>query len=78
MRILKKAKQKNFRLNKDWYTSTAIEKLASDGVIDNITFDYPIIYADKCSEIKVIYHKEYECYLTIVILHDGRELAVEI
>lgn len=87
MKVLKRAEQKNFIVNKDMYTKSNIENLMYQGFVfwfdenmstrmDNVgRFTYEKtdfrIYAENIDEIKVVYNKEFGFYETVAILYNG-------
>lgn len=69
MKVLKRAKQKNFRVNNGMYLERELQDMIDARLIDRPfenELDYRI-YADSIEEIKIIYSKEYECYFTVAI-----------
>ena len=87
MKVLKKAEQKNFQINKEMYTKTELENLMFNGFcfylddksteIYNIENDFNWeehdyrVFAHNLDEVKVIYNKEFGFYETIGILYNG-------
>lgn len=75
MKILKKAEQKNFIVNKDFYTRWELEEMLNRGTIVNLFDDYRI-YACDCKEVKVICNEGF--YTTVVITNSGEQIFVQI
>lgn len=92
MKTLKNAKQKNVILNRDYYTTQNLCDLLKerclfyfDGLeikFDEVNYfnvnDY--VYRVPLSivkELKVIYSKEYECYLTIAVFNENAHSELE-
>ena len=83
MKILKTAEQKNFIVNKDFYTDIEIWGMVRCGLFfsfdrncehksysdysDVSMSDTYRIYADYCKEVKTVYNKEYGIYENIVV-----------
>lgn len=92
MKVLKRAEQKNFIVNKDMYTENDIENLMYQGFVfwfdDNMAtrmdsvewfkYDETVfrIYAENIEEIKVVYNKEYGFYETVAILYNGDTIHI--
>ncbi|MBR3591255.1 MAG: hypothetical protein IKL46_00145 [Clostridia bacterium] len=87
MKVLKRAEQKNFIIDKDMYSKHDIENLMYQGfvfwfdenmgirmdVVEGFKYDETVfrINAVNIDEIKVVYNKEYGFYETVAILYNG-------
>ena len=94
MKILKTAEQKNFIVNKDFYTDIEIWDMVRCGLIfsfdrncehksysdysDVSMSDTYRIYADYCKEVKTVYNKEYGIYENIVVAKNGMEIHINL
>lgn len=93
MKVLKTARQKNFRINQEYYREDEIEAMLVNGIIDRPFIDsekergigccnykeqYICLYASNCKEVKVVYDKDFECYDTVAITHNNMVLHVTI
>lgn len=74
MKILKKAEQKNFKVDTWYYTKYDIEEMEKRGIIKNID-DYRIFAAD-CKEVKVICEGGY--YKTVAVTKEGVNVYIEL
>lgn len=83
MKIRKNAEQKNFIINKDFYTDHELLTMAREKIIFCIDIRYITnirqvedscfrIFADKCKEVKVVYNKTFGCYETVVITDNNQ------
>lgn len=68
MKILKKAQQKNFIVDCDYYTNREIDTMLDNGLIKRLFNDY-VVYAINCKEVKVICKDGF--YFSVVITKDG-------
>lgn len=75
MKILKRAEQKNFIVNKDFYTRWDLEELVNRGTIV-ILFDDYRIYASDCKEVKVICHEGF--YTSVAITNSGEQIFIQL
>lgn len=91
MKIRKNAEQKNFIVNKDFYTEYELLLMAREKIIfcyDEV-FDIRYItnirqvedscfriFADMCKEVKVVYNKSFGCYETVVIADNNRLIHI--
>lgn len=81
MKVLRRAEQKNFRVDVDFYTEKEIEIMLALHFIDkpfadydrDIDRDYTCVYACDCSKIEVVYDNDYGCYKNVVTLKDSGE-----
>ena len=94
MKILKTAEQKNFIVNKDFYTDIEIWDMLRCGLIfsfgrncehksysnyyDVSMSDTYRIYADYCKEVKTVYNKECGIYENIVVTKNGMEIHINL
>lgn len=94
MKILKTAEQKNFIVDKDFYTDIEIWDMVRCGLIfsfdgncehksynnfhDVSMSDIYRIYADYCDEVKVIYNKEYGIYENIAVAKNGMKIHINL
>lgn len=91
MEIRKNAEQKNFIVNKDYYTEVELLKMAREKIIFclNEVFDVSYItnirqvegscfriFADMCKEVKVVYNKSFGCYDTVVITNNDQLIHI--
>lgn len=91
MKIRKNAEQKNFIINKDYYTEGELVSMAREKIIFcfdelyNIRFitnNHQVegccfrIFADLCKEIKVVYNKTFGCYETVVITNNDQLIHI--
>lgn len=82
MKILKKAEQKNFLVNRAYYTDNELENLFNNGYLFFITVDDSDnkdyrISQQHIKEIKVILD-EYGFYTNVAVLNIGTEIYVEL
>lgn len=77
MKILKRAKQKYFKVAERMYLTRELHDMIDARLIDQpFEFDYRV-YANKVKEVKVIYSKEYECYMTVAVpVNDSHDLRI--
>lgn len=94
MKILKRAEQKNFVVDRWAYSYSTLLDLVKQGVIFSFDENYKHkhyesewdfdandvfrIYAINCTELKIIYNKEIGCYQTVVITKAGEQIVVNI
>lgn len=91
MKIRKNAVQKNFIINKDFYTEHELLSMSQQKIIFcldefyNVRFITNIkqvedscfrIFADMCKEVKVMYNINSGCYQTVVITNDNQIIYV--
>lgn len=91
MKIRKNAEQKNFIINKDYYTDHELLTMAREKIIfcfdeffdiRYITNIYQVegncfrIFADMCKEVKVVYDKSSGCYVTAVITNNDQLIHI--
>ena len=91
MKIRKNAEQKNFIVNKDYYTDYELLLMAREKLIFCIDEVFDIryitnirqvegscfrIFADMCKEVKVVYDKSSGCYDTVVITNNDQMIYV--
>ena len=91
MKIRKNAVQKNFIVNKDFYTEHELLSMSQQKIIFcldefyNIRFITNIrqvedscfrIFADMCKEVKVVYDKTSGCYETVVITENDQLIYI--
>lgn len=91
MKIRKNAEQKNFVVNKDFYTEYELLTMAREKIIFCLDEVYDIryitnirqvegscfrIFADMCKEVKVVYDKTYGCYETAVITNNDQLIYI--
>ena len=79
MKILKKAEQKNFRVDMCFYRDYELERLKEQGEISSSLFygekNY-LVYTSNCKEVKVICYNGY--YTNVVVTNSGTEIFIEI
>lgn len=94
MKILKRARQKNFVVDRGAYNYSTLLDLVKRGVIFSFDENYEHkhyecewdfnaddvfrIYAINCTELKIIYNKEIDCYQTVAITKTGEQIVVNI
>lgn len=91
MKIRKNAEQKNFIVNKDFYTEHELVEMAREKTIFCIDEQFDVIYitnirqvedccfrifADMCKEVKVVYDKTLGCYKTVVITDNDKIINI--
>lgn len=91
MKIRKNAKQKNFIVNKDYYTENELLLMSQQKIIFCFDEFYDIryltnihqvegncfrIFADMCKEVKVVYNKSFDCYETVVITDNDQLIHI--
>lgn len=91
MKIRKTAEQKNFIVNKDYYTDIELLSMARKKIIFCIDEVFDIryitnikqvedscfrIFADICKEVKVVYDNESGCYKTVVITNNDQMINI--
>lgn len=91
MKIRKNAEQKNFIVNKDYYTEDELLLMARKKIIFCIDEVFDIryitnirqvegscfrIFADMCKEVKVVYNKTFGCYETVVITDNDQLIHI--
>lgn len=91
MKIRKKAEQKNFVVDKDFYTEDELLLMSRQKIIFcldelfNIRFVTNIyqvegccfrIFADMCKEVKVVYDKDFGLYSTVVVTNNDQLIHV--
>ena len=74
MKILKKAEQKNFKVDTYYYTKYDIEEMEKRGIIKNID-DYRI-FAANCKEVKVICHEGF--YTSVAITNSDEQIFIQL
>ncbi len=75
MKILKKAEQKNFIVDDNYYTKYELDNMISQGLIVYM-FEAYRIYAENCTDVKVICDDGY--YNTVVITKTGKTIHIEL
>ena len=59
------------------FTSRSFEQIIDYEYINIMSDDYTVrIFASDCEEVKVIYIKEYENYINVVVTKDGKTIPV--
>ena len=59
------------------FTSRSFERIADYEYINIMSDDYTIrIFTSDCEEVKVIYSKEADCYITVVVTKDDKTIPV--
>lgn len=91
MKIRKSAKQKNFIINKDFYTEDELLLMAREKTIFCLDELYDIryitniyqvkgccfrIFADMCKEVKVVYNKTSGYYDTVVVTENDQLIHI--
>lgn len=91
MKIRKDAEQKNFIVDKDYYTENELLLMARQKIIFCFDEFYDIryitnisqvegscfrIFADICKEVKVVYDKNSGCYETVVITENDQLIHI--
>lgn len=83
MKILKRARQKNFTLNTEYYTKREIEQMYDEGKIFNckkINIDddeTPRVSTSNISEVKIVLN-EYGYYIPVAISKTGETIYIEL
>ena len=86
MKIRKTAEQKNFQVDTTFYTERELREFEEEHLITDLHKVYPdcvfeehfVVFADDCTDIKVIYIDTIGSYATVVDTKDGTTIAVEI
>lgn len=91
MKIRKNAEQKNFIVDKDFYTENELLSMSQQKIIFCLNEFYNIryitnirqvedscfrIFADECKEVKVVYNYSFGCYQTVVITNNNQIIYV--
>lgn len=91
MKIIKNAEQKNFIVDKDYYSDQELLLMARKKIIFSIDELYDIryitdirqvedccfrIFADMCKEVKVVYDNSFGCYKTVVITDNDQMINI--
>lgn len=91
MKIRKNAEQKNFIVDKEYYTEYELLSMARDKIIFCIDESFNAryitdirevedscfrIFTDMCKEVKVIYDKSFGCYSTVAITDNDKMIYV--
>ena len=91
MKIRKNAVQKNFIVNKDFYTEHELLSMSQQKIIFCLDEVFDIryitnirqvedscfrIFANMCKEVKVVYDKSFGCYDTVVITNNDQLIHV--
>ena len=59
------------------FTSRSFEQVTDYEYINIMSDDYTVrIFASDCEEVKVIYNKEYNNYINVVVTKDGKTIPV--
>ena len=82
MKILKRAKQKNFKLDTSYYTKSEIEQMYDEWKIFNfkegkIDDDAPRVGAVNISEVKIVCDDD-GYYIPVAILKTGETIHIEL
>lgn len=82
MKILKRARQKNFTLDTDYYTKSEIEQMYDEGKIFNlkqigIDDETPRVSTLDISEVKIVL-SEYGDYIPVAISKTGETIHIEL
>lgn len=89
MKILKTAEQKNVEVNEEMYTEAELEEMKAAGEITSLHDEFPdvkslndatepIVFTEKCKELKVIYNKEFGGYETVAVLLTGKAIYIKL
>lgn len=83
MKVLKRAEQQNFVVDKSFYTEAELERLID---FEYITPEYKIfptttndgyrVFASDLKEVKVVYNKEFGFYENIAVTKNGKEIHI--
>ena len=91
MKIRKKAEQKNFIVDKDYYTEKELLTMSREEIIFYIDESFNTryikdiqdvkdccfrIFADMCKEVKVVYEERYGWYNTVVVTHNDQLIHI--
>lgn len=91
MKIRKNAEQKNFIVDKDFYTEYELLSMAQQKIIFCIDEQFNIryindirevedscfrIFTDMCKEVKVIYNDSFGCYNTVVLTDNNQLIYI--
>ena len=59
------------------FTSRYFERITDYEYINIMSNDYTVrIFTSDCEEVKVIYSKEYDCYINVVVTKEGKTIPV--
>ena len=59
------------------FTATYFERITDYKYINIMSNDYTVrIFASDCEEVKVIYNKEYNNYINVVVTKDGKTIPI--
>ena len=94
MKILKNARQKNVVVDTGFYTLDEINGYIDEHLFFTFDNNYDESYShvtnymvkerevriflDNVKELKVIYDREYECYITVAVLNDDKYIYVSL
>ena len=83
MKILKRAKQKNFKLDTYYYTERQIEQMYDEGKVFNFKEEYkidndtPRVDTSNISEVKIVCDDD-GYYVPVAILKTGETIHIEL
>lgn len=77
MKVLKRAEQRNFRVNTEAYTEYELKEMEDCNFIEML-FGFYVVYASDCKEVKVIYNKNLGCYENVVVLNNDKEIVISL
>lgn len=77
MKILKRAKQKNFKLDTSYYTDGQIEQMHDEEKVFIIYDGSPRVDTSDVSEVKIVCD-DYGYYVPVAILKTGETIHIEI
>lgn len=82
MKVLKTAEQQNCFVDTQMYNESELNRMENEGNIESfIDCDgrkLYRVYLSDAKEIKVIYHKEWGFYCTVVVLNNGNTIFVNL
>ena len=94
MKVLKNAKQKNVVVYREFYTIEEINKYLDSHVFFTLNEKFEASYEHVTSsilegrevriflknvkELKVIYDREFQCYINVAVLNNGNNIYIEL
>lgn len=91
MKIRKNAIQKNFIVDKNYYTEYELLSMAREKMIFYLNEQFDVVYitnirqvenccfrifADMCKEVKVVYDNSFGCYKTVVVTNNDQMVCI--
>lgn len=77
MKILKRAKQKNFKVDTSYYLDSQIEQMHDEEKVFIIYYDTPRVDTSDVSEVKIVCD-DYGYYVPVAILKTGETIHIEL